>query len=342
MPEYRHIFRWDLDKTYLRTEFDTIRDLIRTALQTPEQKANVPGAVELLRELQREVDGESSLVTFISGSPSQMREKLERKFELDGIKPDVFLLKPTLSYLLRGRFSAIRGQVGYKLDALFRLRARSPRAPETLFGDDAEQDAFIYSLYADLVADAVDLETLEEILLEADVPEEERHRLVERARTAERAPTVRRIFIHLEEHSPPGRFWVFGPRVVPIVNYFQAAVVLFADETLESDAVARVAAGMMERYEYGLMDLANSFEDLIRRRHLQIEVVDRLGDELGAGPLEADLPADFFERLLGRTKALAPRQSRDTRSWSGPPDYLDLLTSDRRLRDSVRESDSLF
>ena len=51
-----HIFRWDLDKTYLRTDFETVRDLIKTALQTPEEKVNVPGAVELLRELKRDHD----------------------------------------------------------------------------------------------------------------------------------------------------------------------------------------------------------------------------------------------------------------------------------------------
>jgi len=29
----RRIYRWDLDKTYLQTEFDTFRQLVRTALQ---------------------------------------------------------------------------------------------------------------------------------------------------------------------------------------------------------------------------------------------------------------------------------------------------------------------
>ena len=43
-----HIFRWDLDKTYLATEFDSLGDLLRTALQRPADKANVPGSAELL------------------------------------------------------------------------------------------------------------------------------------------------------------------------------------------------------------------------------------------------------------------------------------------------------
>lgn len=342
-PTFHHVFRWDLDKTYLRTDFETIRDLVRTALQTPEDKVNVPGAVELLRELQEPVDGRETLVTFISGSPSQMRDTLEQKFELDGIVPDELLLKPTLDYILKGRFGAVRGQVGYKLGALLQLREEGPSAPETLFGDDAEQDAFIYSLYADLGAGRIDLETLDAILDEADVHEEARASIRERASGLEVRDTVRRIFIHLEERTPPGRFWVFGPRVVPIVNYFQAAVLLFDDETIGAPAVARVAAGMMERYDYGLLDLTNSFEDLMRRRHLELETVEHLGSELKSRGGHDGLPADFVDRLVARTRGLAPRAGRGgARDWNGPPDYLDVLRSDRRLRESVRESDDLF
>src|SRR5690606_37930766 len=45
------VYRWDLDKTYLRTEFDTVRDLLRTAVESPARKRTVPGASALLREL---------------------------------------------------------------------------------------------------------------------------------------------------------------------------------------------------------------------------------------------------------------------------------------------------
>ena len=38
------IYRWDLDKTYLQTEFDTLRQLVRTAFQRARQKVAVPGA----------------------------------------------------------------------------------------------------------------------------------------------------------------------------------------------------------------------------------------------------------------------------------------------------------
>ena len=338
----RHIFRWDLDKTYLRTEFDTIRDLIKTALQKPEEKVNVPGAVELIRELKRRIDGHRSLVTFISGSPSQMREKLEQKFALDGIEPDIFILKPTLRYILKGKFGAVRSQLGYKLDTLLELRASSPIVPETLFGDDAEQDAFIYSLYADLAAERLGRDDLLPILREAEVHEDAIASILDHHEAMEPADTVDRIFIHLEQQSPPGRFWVFGPRVVPIVNYFQAVVLLFADGTVDAGSVLRVAAGLMDRYDYGLLELANSFEDLMRRRHLERPVVDRLGERM-KDHTDADLlPPGFLDDLLSRARALGPRTSKVPRDWSGPPDYLDVLRSDRSMRESVQSSDGLF
>lgn len=323
----RHIFRWDLDKTYLATDFDTLKDLIRTALQKPEEKVNVPGAVPILRELTRPTDRGRALLTFVSGSPTQMRSALERKFELDGIRPDRLILKPTLENILRGRFRAVRGQVGYKLAALLRLRADGPEAPETMFGDDAEQDAFIYSLYADLTAGDVDLELLRRILVAAEVYASSIEEIMGLAEELEAASTVERIFINLDRRSPPGRFWPFGRRVVPIVNYYQAALVLYADDVLEAESLRRVAEGMVERHGYGVVELSNSFQDLMRRRHLDVEVIERL-DEAWETPFERE--------LLSRVRAQAPRNSEAHEELaSRVPEYLEILRADKGLRDAV-------
>jgi len=347
----RHIFRWDLDKTYLHTDFDTWRDLLRTAFQKPEEKVTVPGAVALLRELSRPDANSRALVTFISGSPSQMRETLERKFELDGIRPDAFILKPTLRNILKGHFRAIRGQVGYKLNALLKLRESSPFAPETFFGDDAEQDAFIYSLYADIAAGTVDRPQLEEILREAEVYESTGQTILARFERTVQRDTVQRIFIHLEAGSSPGRFMVFGPRLVPIVNYFQAAVILYGDGVLKVDSVARVAAELLLSPKYDLQELAVSLQDLARRRHLDMEVLGRLARDWEAATrdvpddpeasarafdLRSIFPEGFIERLITTVRALAPRHQHAMPEWSGPVDYLEVLRTDRKLRKSVQ------
>src|ERR1700761_8778673 len=157
----RHTFRWDLDKTYLRTEFDSLKDLAKSAVETATDKQAFPGATALLRALHRE----EHRICIVSGSPTQMRQVLAAKLALDGVEYDEFVLKNNLKNILRGRVRALRAQIPYKLPAMLRSRIAAAAPTETLFGDDAEADAIIYSLYADLVAGRVTVEQLERVLL---------------------------------------------------------------------------------------------------------------------------------------------------------------------------------
>src|SRR4051794_1159213 len=167
-----YVARWDLDKTYLRTEFATLRDLWKTAFERPEQKRTVPGASTLLRE----IAATGASVHILSGSPEQLRAKLEQKLRLDGARWDTFTLKPNLRNLLMFRFRALRDQLGYKVPALLAARAALPSQhgaegellKEILIGDDAESDALVYSIYADVLTGEVDDLELEEILTRAD------------------------------------------------------------------------------------------------------------------------------------------------------------------------------
>ena len=92
-----HVYRWDLDKTYLETDFHSVRGLIRSALEPAEAKRNVPGSAALLRALSSRP---GSRVIFLSGSPTQLREVLERKLELDGVRFDELHLKDKSTALL--------------------------------------------------------------------------------------------------------------------------------------------------------------------------------------------------------------------------------------------------
>src|SRR4249920_3713766 len=130
----RRIYRWDLDKTYLQTDFDTFSQLVRTALQKASEKEAVPGAAALIRELRAQGD---TRLCIISGSPKQMRTVLEEKLKLDGVEWDELVLKDNIRNLLRGRFRALRGQLGYKLPVLLASRAKAATdTEEVLFGDD--------------------------------------------------------------------------------------------------------------------------------------------------------------------------------------------------------------
>src|SRR6266581_561484 len=147
--------RWDLDKTYLRSEFDSLRSLLRTAFERAEDKVDVPGVAELIRALKAAAErrGGSALVYFVSASPPQIGAAIRKKLALDGVPYDGIVFKDQLAYLKRGKLRNLREHVGFKLAELLRGRlAAPPGAAELLFGDDWELDSLIYSLYADLVA----------------------------------------------------------------------------------------------------------------------------------------------------------------------------------------------
>ena len=329
-PPPQHVYRWDLDKTYLRTEFDTFKQLLRSALEGAEEKQSVPGAAALLRELRARG---RARICFISGSPRQMRRVLTKKLKLDGVEFDEFILKPNLRNMLTGRWAAMREQVGYKLPALLAGRAGlPPEVRETCFGDDAEADCFIYSLYADVIAGRIARPLLEEILERANVYEDDAQRAVSLAETLPPSPqAVQRIFIHLDRRSPTSRFDRYGPRVVPVFNYFQAAMVLFEDGQLTAPSVVRVALEMVDRFGYALDALRNSLQDLLRRGRLKRATARALGEELGREgvPQLGALPAarELLLAFAARIDELGEQPS-VTVPLGGDIDYLAALEVD--------------
>jgi len=273
-----HVFRWDLDKTYLRTEFDTLGDLVRSAMETAQDKQAYPGATALLRSLRQSPEHR---ICIISGSPAQMRQVLAAKLALDGVEYDEFVLKNNLRNLARLRFRALRAQVPYKLPAL--LESRSGllgTPPETLFGDDAEADAIIYCLYADILAGVVTTNELARVLEAARAYEDQAERTLALAERTRRGDAVRRILIHLDRRSPTAGFRQFGRRLVPIFNYFQGALILFEDRVLSAQQVLFVAREMLASPEHTIPTLANSLQDLLRRGRVSRTCADALTAEI--------------------------------------------------------------
>lgn len=270
-----HIFRWDLDKTYLRTEFDTIKDLLNSAMESAADKRAYPGARALLRSLRQTA---MHRICIVSGSPSQMRTVLTAKLALDGIEFDEFVLKNNLHNLLRLRFRALRSQVPFKLPALLESRAGIiGDAKETLFGDDSEADAVIYSLYADILAGKVEQDDLHRALKAARAYPDQIERTMALAElTRESGDCVERILIHLDKRSPTARFSHFGSRLVPIYNYLQAALIMYEDKLIDGQQVLFVMSEMLDSEEFEIDSLANSMQDLLRRGRLHHDTAAQL------------------------------------------------------------------
>jgi hypothetical protein len=171
-----------------------------------------------------------------------MRRKLEDKLRLDGIKWDSHA-QTQLAELASHAVWALKDQLGYKLPAL--LHARILATPsddgvrmETLFGDDAEADAFVYSLYADILGGRVSEENLLRVCEKGRLYDDVMATILEHAKLVERAPAVERILIHLERQTPPDDFRIYGIRVVPF-HKSAGAFIVHEDGRLLSDAVLR-------------------------------------------------------------------------------------------------------
>ncbi len=328
LDPHRVLYRWDLDKTYLRTEFDTVRDLLRTAVEKPIDKRTVPGASALLRELRAT---EPAGIAILSGSPSQMRKALEAKLRLDGVTWDHFTLKPSLQKLLRGKVRFLRDQLSYKLGALLTARATGePDVREMLFGDDAEADAFIYSLYADIAAGRIGEETLLAVFERARVYKDDIPHLIHLSRQIPRRDHVARIFIHLDRMRSQSSFEDFGNRVCPCNNYFQAAVVLLESGVLDAAAVYRIAVDLILRDGFDEVGLVASFDEMARQgfvgmdgaRLLADRSVEADGNTFGIAARSVAKMQDHFserEGRLGPSKEVALH----------PIDYVDLFSRDK-------------
>jgi len=311
------VYRWDLDKTYLRTDFDTLRDLLARAVERASEKRTVPGAAALLRELRAT---EPAGIYILSGSPEQMRRVLEAKLRLDGIQWDGFTLKPSLRNLLRGRFRFLKDQVGFKLGAMLALREQlDAELDEVLFGDDAETDVFTYSLYADVCAGRVPRDTLVEVLRQAAMAPQDVPELLQRVDRLELRDHCRRIFIHLDRISSLDTFEAYGTRVCPFYNYFQPALVLLEMDAIDAAAALRVAADLVIDQAFTADALAASFQELAHRGQVSkralgalldaLDAVDETGFATATGTL-FDL-GDLLARQGGQFAAVAPIEQLD-------------------------------
>ncbi len=330
------VFRWDLDKTYLKSEFESLRELVRIPFEKPQDKVAVPGVVPLIRNLRHVATqaGREVRVYFMSASPPQIAKAIKEKLALDGIEYDGIVFKNQLHNLVRGKFRNLREHVGFKLTELLKSRgAMPPHAREVLFGDDWESDPIIYSLYADLAAGRLATDDLTDILGIIGVDPMLITRAKELATTVEPTDAVAKIYINIERRTPPTNFRSFGARLVPTFNYFQTAACVFEDGYLNLAGVAQVAEDLIGVSGYTPNRLANSLDDIVRRGHLQPPSAVAVREYLRARGL---LPQRSTERrgpsLWRRiTRWFAPRPTTASPDTS-TIDYQTLVTEWRAAR----------
>lgn len=241
-----YVFRWDLDKTYLISHFESLRKLIVVPFERGQDKVAVPGVVAVIKALRSAASarGVTPKVYFLSASPPQIGAAIREKLVIDGIEYDGITFKDQVGHIVRGRFDALREQIGYKLEKLLSsARSIDSGAREFLFGDDWESDPYVYSLYADLLAGRVAPATLKAALERAGVHRHYVERIESHLAWIEEYARheVGGIFILRQRRVLPAALEALGPRVAWFDNYFECALALYARGLITEDSVVEIA-----------------------------------------------------------------------------------------------------
>lgn len=279
------IYVWDIDKTYLATEIHSLSGLLAVPFEFAIDKRNVAGTGALLRALRRgRVDFGKTMVNpiyFVSASPPQLRRVIQRKMLFDGVEFDGITFKDQLALVRRGLFGKLREQIGYKVSALLLNRRELPwDVTETLFGDDSESDALIYSIYGDVVAGRLRGDALVKVLLRQQVRREDAEFIAGLAEGMPERETVDGIYINLEVRHDPSRFEGFSPLLVPSHDAFQASLRLFEDGHLSAEGVGMVAEQLVVAHKRNPPSLLRSAADMVSRGAVGIETVAQLWPSL--------------------------------------------------------------
>ena len=273
------IITWDIDKTYLRTQLDSLWSMLRIPVELAVDKQAIPGTVPLLKGLRRGPGPgyRTTPLYFVSASPPQLRRVIERKMLLDGVEFDGITFKDWAGVLRAGHPSKLKNHVGYKLAALLLNRRAHPvGARELLFGDDSETDAVIYWTYAAVLRGDLRGEGLQEHLAAHGVAPEDAAYVARLASDLPSRDSVERAFIHLETGRAPEAFAAWGPLVVPTRNALQAAALLRLAGHADDRTLDAVARSLMADEGLDPGDLTASLGDLVSRGLAAEGQIDRL------------------------------------------------------------------
>lgn len=273
----------DIDKTYLKTRFGSLRSMVRTALESAEEKQSFQGMVPLYKGLRRGVGDEDLHLPlyFLSASPPSMRKVLSERMQLDGITPDGITLKKWFRLIRHGRWEQLRKHVVYKLNALLvnrSVRPVSAKIQEVLIGDDSETDADAYLLYTSILNGTIELDELKAALYALNANDKEREQILQLSSRTDES-TVARIYIHCTTKKDPSRL-PEAPKELMLgaLDSLQIALDCHQHGWMREEEVLLVAQ------EFRPEQRDHSLEDLRAREYLPQEQFDLWSEKFSGLP----------------------------------------------------------
>ncbi len=313
----------DIDKTYLETKFENLRQLIRIPFEAPSEKITVAGASEFLLALRwgrSPPDAESQHeyprgLHFVSSSPPQLRGTLQAKLRLDGLDWNSDTFKNQVYNLRRGRMDLLKHHVAYKSAAILQIvRTLPPESRVIFIGDNAESDSYIYFGISALLTGRLTPAGYATYLTQAGVDgllAQDLERFVSEPLTAKVAAVLIR--------RAPGYSFAGQPPLNQLIktfdNFYQAALLLYACDAVDEAALWPLTRRFQNVYGLPTQKQASWLQALKKcqeLRQLPTSTIEQCLAKLGASAqqgLEA-LPevsaatTDFLQQW-GETEILA-------------------------------------
>lgn len=232
----------DLDQTYLNTQFETFFQLARTALQSADKKATLPGAQVFFKNLRwRATPLPLTAATrkspnglhFISSSPKQMRGPIQEKLFKDHLDWTSLTLKNQVYNLVHRRTDQLRQHVVFKSAAIFDLLQKMGTKPREwiLIGDNTESDPFIYGSIAQYLAGKLSPESYIQKLAEAGTPTELAKELQSRLPKPDQCALHRIKLILIRKAKESGGATIPNLEILhTFTHYTEAAEILAAEK----------------------------------------------------------------------------------------------------------------
>lgn len=333
--ETPEVYVWDLDKTYLDTTFESLGGLWRTVREKAFQKRNVPGTATLVRALRDDWQGRHQgrkdfPIYFITASPPQLADKIHDKLAYDGIYPFGLFCKDNLKNVRPGRWRRLTQQVGYKLQSLLQLRLHlGENVRQILWGDDSEADAIIYSLYSDMCARRLQESEARQILRHFKVMGQQVDTILRLLEDIPKQDPVEKIYINLAADTDAEYYLKFGRRILPTYNTFQLALDLYQDQRLGSSQVVKVALDLVKNYNFGVEELENSLDEMIRRPEISDRTLETILPVLQQQKLirTTFTPANPPRKVISSVGARVFELEGVTEPWV--PEHIDYMRDDR-------------
>ncbi|GAB4289634.1 MAG: hypothetical protein Kow0090_02440 [Myxococcota bacterium] len=279
----------DVDKTYLDTDFESLKGLLAIPFEWAEDKLALAGMTAVLKGLRRGV-GKYNAQTpfyFLTASPPFIVNTLYRKMLLDAVQCDGITCKNWKEIIAKRRKPAwLKRQLAFKLCALLFLRNRLPQAAnEILIGDDTESDALAYTLYADILEGRIGEGEIADILAKEGSDSQEINEAIEGIAGIKRG--VGRVlcsYIYLAKGTPPAEFKRFGKRLVTVKSAFQLAAHLYIGRFVDEKTVIETASELITRKKATKETLVEELKEGGERSIFDSVAIEKLMNKLEIRP----------------------------------------------------------